>query len=269
MNMKRILQPGIGRLWAAFVLSVFCWPLLAATEPAKPAPSASTNASLPLAKDVLTNFVKQIGGEAAFSKINSQHLKGKCEMGAQGISGNLEVFAKRPDKLIIKISLPAVGDLLQGFDGKVGWSMNPITGPMVLDGKMLDQVREQARFDAVLHDASEFKSMETVGKAQFEGRDCLELKLVRKSGQEETEYYDVQTGLLVGSAEVQETPLGAISVTAVISEYKKFGDILFATKLTQKMGPLAQVMSFESMEFNQVDDAVFDLPDPIKTLIKK
>jgi hypothetical protein len=242
-------------------------PLLRAAEPT-PAPPANTNA-LPAAQEILNRFVKEIGGKAAFAKINSQHLTGKCEMGAQGISGKLEVFAKRPDKLVIKISLPGVGDLLQGFDGKVGWSMNPVTGPMVLDGKMLEQLREQARFDSVLHDPEEFKSMETIAKTKFEGKDCYKLKLVRKSGQEATEYYDVDTGLLSGSSEVQETPLGAISVTALSSDYKKFGDILFATRLTQKMGPLAQVMSFDTMEVDQVDDKAFELPDQVKTLVKR
>jgi zinc protease len=250
---------------------------IGAGEPSKPAAEAATTpaapatpaAPLPKPEDVIARFVQVIGGKQAFDKIQSQHIKGKFDMGGQGITGDLEVFAKRPDKLVIKINLPGIGDLWQGFDGTVGWSLNPATGPMVLEGKMLDQVREQARFDGVLHEASDFKSMETLGREPFEGKTCYKLKLVRKSGQEVTEYYDVQSGLLVGSSEVQETPLGAIAATGLTSDYKKFGDVLFATKLTQKMGPLAQVMTFTSMDFNKVDDSAFDLPDQIKGLAKK
>jgi hypothetical protein len=243
------------------------------TEPTAAAkstePTATASAPLPPAKEIIAKFVKQIGGKEAFDKITSQHSKGKFQMEGQGITGDLEVFAKRPDKLVIRITLPGIGEMAQGFDGKVGWSLDPITGPMVLDGKMLDQRREEARFDSALHDESEYRSMETVGRAQFEGKDCYQLKLTRKSGQEVTEYYDMQSGLLVGSAETQETPLGSIKATGILSDYKKFGDALFATKLTQKLGPLAQVMTFSSMDFNQVDDSVFALPDPIKTLNKK
>jgi hypothetical protein len=159
--------------------------------------------------------------------------------------------------------------MLQGFDGKVGWMVAPMTGPMVLDGKMLEQSREQARFDAVLHNSADFKSMQTTAKTNFDGRPCYELKLVRQSGQAVTEYYDTKTGLLAGSTELQETPLGNISVTALATDYKKFGDILFATRLTQKMGPMAQVMVFETMDFNEVADSVFDLPDSVKGLTKK
>jgi hypothetical protein len=265
-DMKTARQSARLPLWLVCLCAT--WAALAA-EPGKPGPESTAALPLPEAKDILARFAKEIGGEKAFAKIESQHLTGKCDMGAQGITGDLEVFAKRPDKLVIKITLPAVGDLLQGFDGKTGWSLNPITGPMVLEGKMLDQIREQARFDAVLHDPAEFKSMQTLGKTQFEGKDCYKVKLVRKSGQESIEYYDLETGLLSGSSEVQETPLGAISVTAVISDYKKFGEILFATRLTQKMGPLAQVMSFEKMDLNSVADSAFDLPQQIKALVKK
>jgi hypothetical protein len=278
--MRTVLNPAISRYGAALILASLACRLLAAPPPATPAPATPAPATpapaapaptepLPQAKDVLARFVKAIGGESGFAKIESQHLTGKCDMGAQGIVGDLDVFAKRPDKLVIKIKLPGVGELLQGFDGKVGWSMDPITGPMVLEGKTLEQIREQARFDSVLHNSAEFTSMETVAKTQFEGKDCYQLKLVRKSGQETTEYYAVDTGLLMGSSEVEQTPLGAISVTALVSDYRKFGDTLFATRLTQKMGPLAQVMSFEKMDFNCVDDSAFDLPAQIKALVKK
>jgi hypothetical protein len=269
MNLTCTLPRPASLLWLSFLLFSLTFPAESRAQLANPAPSSNTEAGLPSAQEVVAKFVKAIGGKAAFDKIKSQHIKGKFEMAGQGITGDLEVFAKQPDKLLIKITLPGVGELAQGFDGKVGWSVNPITGPMVLEGKMLDQSREQAQFDSVLHDASQFKSMETTGRTQFEGKECYQLKLVRKSGQEVTEFYDTQTGLLIGSSEVQETPLGSVNATGIVSDYRKFGEALFATKLTQKMGPLAQVMSFHSIEFNTVDESAFGLPDPIKTLLKK
>jgi zinc protease len=233
-------------------------------------PAASSAAvKIPSAQEVLARFVKEIGGQGAFDKIQSQHLTGKFEMGAQGMNGALEVFAKRPDKLLIKITLPGMGEMLQGYDGKVGWAANPITGPMLLEGKMLDQLKEQASFDAVLHDAARFRATQNAGEAEFDGKKCYKLKLVKESGEDSTEYYEIQSGLLVGSSEVQETPLGAVPVTAVISDYRKFGEIRFATRLTEKTGPLTQVMSFDTMEINNVEDAVFALPDSIKGLLKK
>lgn len=256
--------------WAWILALVLCLASATPCAAGEPAPAASRAAAkLPTAEEVIARFVKEIGGEAAFAKIKSQHLTGKFEMGAQGMNGALEVFAKRPDKLLIKITLPGLGDMLQGYDGKAGWVENPVTGPMLLEGKMLEQLKEQANFDTVLHNAALFKSTQNTGEADFDGKKCYKLKLVKQSGEESTEYYEIASGLLVGSSEVQETPLGAVPVTAVISEYRTFGEIRFATRLTEKMGPLTQVMSFQNMEINNVDDAVFALPESIKGLLKK
>jgi hypothetical protein len=256
---------------AALLLFGLIWPsarLEADTPAAVPAEPASA-LSLPAAEEVIARFIQEIGSRAALQKLQSQHLTGKFDMGAQGMNGALEVFAKRPNKLLIKINLRGIGEMLQGFDGKVGWAVNPVTGPMLLEGKMLEQVREQADFDAILHEPTRFKSMQNTGESDFEGKKCYRLKLVKQSGQESTEYYDVQTGLLSGSSEVQETPLGAVAVTAVIGDYRRFGDIRFATRLAEKMGPLTQVMTFETMEINNVNDAVFQLPVPIKALLEE
>jgi hypothetical protein len=242
--------------------------LSASGQPAAAPPASGVQEALPDAKAVIAGFVKKIGGANAFEKIDSQHIKGKLQMPGQGIAGNLEVFSKRPDKALMKVNVPGIGDLIQGYDGKTGWAVNAVMGPMLLEGKMLEEFREQVRFDADLHKESEFKSMETVEKTEFDGKPCHKLKLIRQSGQEVMEYFEVESGLLIGSSQVQETPLGPLPVTASLGEYKKFGDTLFATRLTQKTGPLQQVMTIETMEFNTVKDSVFELPETIKALVK-
>lgn len=240
----------------------------ALAQPASAPAQSGSEVALPDAKAVVARFIEKIGGAESFEKIESQHAKGKLLMPGQGISGALEVFAKRPDKALMKVNVPGIGELVQGYDGKTGWSVNAIMGPMLLEGKMLEDFRDQVRFDADLHRESEFKSMEMVGKTEFDGKPCYQLKLVRQTGREVTEFFEIETGLLIGTSQVQETPLGPVSVTASLGDYKKFGDALFATKLTQKLGPVQQVMTIETMEFNTVPDSVFELPEAIKALKK-
>ncbi|MBI4659116.1 MAG: hypothetical protein HY735_09765 [Verrucomicrobia bacterium] len=234
------------------------------------APGKSEAASkLPPAAEVIAKFITAIGGKEAFLKIDSQYAKGIFEMASQGIEGELEVFHKRPNKLHIKISIQGIGDVLTGFDGIVGWSLNPAMGPMLLDGKQLDQMRDQADFNSVLHDPAHYKSMENVEITQFEDKECYKLKLVKKSGDEVTEYYETKTGLLAGSVMNQESPVGPVTVTNVLGEYKKFNDVLFATKVTQRMGPIEQTMTLGAYEINKVQDSAFALPAEIKAMVKK
>src|SRR5688572_26892385 len=193
MNLRISFLPA----WAVSVLLLgLTAPGLAQTK--APAAKSDRAVAVPSPAQIIGRFVQEIGGEDAVRKIEAQRMKGKIDMAGQGISGDLEVVAKRPDKIVMKITMAGIGELFQGYDGKVGWSLNPITGPMVLEGKMLEQVKEQARFYAVLHEPSEFKSMQTVGPATFDGKEVYQLKLVRKSGQVITEFYDIQTGLLIG-----------------------------------------------------------------------
>ncbi|MBM3835823.1 MAG: hypothetical protein FJ403_21655 [Verrucomicrobia bacterium] len=250
-------------------------PLNACGEADKPASTSAqqnakpARAKLPPAKEVIAKFVQAIGGKEAYDKIESQHAKGNTELPSLGVKGDVEIFAKRPNKTFVKARIPGIGDLWDGFDGKVAWSVNPVTGPIVSEGNELEQKREQALFNSVLHDEKEYQSMETLEMTQFEGRECYKLKLVRPSGREITEFYDTKSGLLVGFITTQESPVGPMTVTATSGEYKKFGDILVATKITQKVGPVEQSITINSVEFNKVPDSAFELPEQIKALAPK
>lgn len=244
---------------AAFALSAI--PVRAADE--------AKAGALPPAKEVVAKYVKAIGGREAFLKHSSLRLKGKFEMAAQGLSGDFEMWTAKPAKMGVKIVLPGFGDVRSGFDGKVGWSVDPAQGPMLMEGKMLDQLRDQAHFYGILHDEKDYKSMEVVEKATFDGKPAYKLKLVRLSGQETTEYFDVNTGLQIGAESVQESPMGAIPTTTVLSAYQKFGDIQMPTKMIQKIGPIEQAVTINAVEYDKVPDSDFALPQEIKALVGK
>ena len=109
--------------------------------------------------------------------------------------------------------------------------------------------------------------METVEVTNFEGKYCYKLKLVRKNGHETIEFYDVKTALLNGSMSTQDSALGALPVTSIVSEYREFGNVKMPTRIQQKIGPAEQVMVITSVENNKVADAEFVLPAPIKALV--
>jgi hypothetical protein len=223
---------------------------------------------LPSAKEVIDRFIKESGGKEAIQKHKSYHSMGKLDMFGQGISGDMEIFMAAPDRFLVKTKIEGFGDMIQGFDGKIGWSMDPAQGPMLLKGEMLDQIKEQAEFYGILHDESKYKSMEVIGVEKFDSVDCYKIKLVRKSEQESYEVFEVNTGLMRGTTTIQATPMGKIPVTTTLTEYKEFDGVKMPTKISQKLSALQQVMKIRTMEPNYVPDSVFELPDPIKALVK-
>jgi hypothetical protein len=224
---------------------------------------------LPSAREVLDRSIKEMGGREAFLKLSSQVAKGRFEMPAQGLTGTIELSAAKPSKLLLSIELGALGKILSGYDGESAWIINPGMGPMLMEGKMREQMVAQADFFATLHDSALFSSMTTLGKTNFDGQDCFEVKLVRKNGDELREFYTVKTGLARGVIAKVESPLGTVQTTTFVTDYKKFGEILFATRVSQKMSGMEQVMTFQTVEFNQVPEARFELPKEVKTLVEQ
>jgi hypothetical protein len=242
--------------------------------PTAPKQAAAANektaeqADLPSARSIIDRHIKAIGGRAAILAHKSTHAAGTFSMPATGISGALDVYGAAPDKSLVKINLGGVGDLVEGFDGTHGWMLQPMTGPMLKEGKELSEKKFDADFYSDLKEPDKFASMKTLEKTTFEGRPCYKVSLVRKDGVEDIEYYDVETGLKAGASGTRESPMGAITATQMLSDYKKFGDLLVPTTMKQTAMGVEQVLKVTSVEYDNVPPSTFEPPAQIKALIK-
>ena len=239
----------------------------AAATAAKPA--AQPAAPLPAAEEILKRYRTAIGSEAAIKKHTSRVIAGSFEILAQNMKGNLTITAAAPDRLHLTISLPGVGDLERGYDGHIGWSLDPAVGPRLLEGKELDELQHSADFYDDLHDPKSYSSVTVVGQNVFEGAECYEVKLVRTTGFEYTEFFNLKTGLLAGMKMNATSQMGAIPVVQVVSEYKNFGGVLTPTVTRQQMMGLESEMTITSITFDPVDPKAFDLPPAIAALARQ
>jgi hypothetical protein len=226
------------------------------------------DAALPPAQSIIDRHIEAVGGRAALKAHNSANIKGSISIPANGMTGTIEVFAARPNKMLAKTTLAGIGDISEGFDGTVAWSMSPMTGPMLATGEELKQKAFDASFDGALGIASRYDAIKTVEKTTFEGRPVYKLALTRKGGGDDIEFYDVQTGLKAGGIMQRTNPMGTISVTSSVSEYKKFGNLLQPTVMKQSTSGVEIVTTFTSIEYDKVDPSVFELPPAIKALVK-
>lgn len=244
--------------------------LLAATPliAQAPAPAGSRAAALPAARKIIDRHITAIGGRSAILARTSSHATGTVAIPSAGMNGTLELFAAKPDKAILRISLSGVGAIEEGFDGRTGWSSSAVTGPTVLQGKELEQKRFDSDFYADLHADGRYDSMTTVEKTTFEGRPCYKIRLVKRGGGEDFEFYDVETGLKAGAVTTRETPMGAFTGTTIESDYKRFGPLLQPTTIKQTVMGLQQVITIAAIEYDSVNPTVFEPPPAIKALMK-
>ena len=238
----------------------------------KQAPAANEKtaeqADLPSARSIIDRHIKAVGGRAAILAHKSTHVVGTISMPANGITGPMDVYGAAPDKSLVKISLGGVGDLLEGFDGTHGWTLQPMMGPMLKQGKELAEKKFDSDYYSDLHEPERYASMMTVEKTTFEGRPCYKVSLVRKDGGEEIEFYDAETGLRAGTIQTRESPMGPITATQILSDYKNFGGLLLPATMKQSAMGIEQLLKITSVEYDNVPPSTFDLPPQIKALIK-
>jgi hypothetical protein len=236
--------------------------------PAAPAPAPGDSAALPPARSILDRHLAAIGGREAVLSHSSMYVQGTLSMPSAGLTGTLEIYGAAPAKSLLRITLGGVGQVVEGFNGTHGWSVSPMTGPMVLEGRQLDEKRFDADFHSELRGEERYASMTTLERTDFEGRPCYKLRLVRKTGGEDTEFYDVATGLKAGSITTRETQMGTVTGTTVATDYRKFGNLLQPATVRSQIGAVQQIITITSVEYDRVPASVFDLPAEIKVLVK-
>jgi hypothetical protein len=223
---------------------------------------------LPNARTIVDRFVTAMGGETAFAKVTSIHATGRMEIPQQGIGGTADLMTARPNKSLLVVEIAGVGRIESGYDGKVGWNIDPQSGPMLATGDELTQMAEENWFDAPLRPNDRIREMATVEKTDFDNRPAYKIKVVYPSGREEFEYFDVETGMDLGREGKQATHMGSVPSTEIFRDYKTFGEVKQATTIVVRVLGIEQVVHIDTCVYNAVAPGAFDPPPAIKALIK-
>lgn len=230
-------------------------------------PVAQADEALPTAREVLDRFVEVTGAAKLVERSDGIQTTGTFSVPAQGMEGKMVIHAKAPNLLLVRIEIPGFGEIFQGYDGNVGWTMDPASGPALAEEEALAQLKDQSNFFSSLYRDEDLQSLEFVGKEEFAGNDAYRVAVVNRNGSESTLFFSVESGLLVGIDSVQHTPMGEIAVRATIGEYQEFDGVMMPTRTEQTMMGMQQVMVIESLSFEAIADSVFALPEAVAGLV--
>jgi hypothetical protein len=230
-----------------------------------PAPVAAQQQDLPSADDLIAAYVERIGGASLWSA-GSSVMRGAFILSAMGLQGNLTMVTRAPNQQRMDIELPGLGSIQQGFDGEVGWSVNPLTGPEIARGAELEQIREQSSAAASLRDPSVVPGRETVASAEVGGEPCWRVRLTWASGTISHDCYSKDSGFLIGSEAVQQSAMGAIAAVTRYLEYREIEGRWMPTRILQSAGGQDTELRIDSIEFTEVTDAQIAPPPAIQAL---
>lgn len=228
-------------------------------------PAAEKSDDLPEPKEILEKSLDAMGGRNVFEAVESVRLAIVLEspMGNVSISSQ----SAKPDKVYIVQSVPGMAEMKMGLNGKVGWLHNPMAGYQILPEGEIDQLRRQANMHNIVGTfEDQFPTMETVGLVDRDEKKCYKVRLEDEQDNESFAYFDADSSLVVAFENTQQGPRGEMTTTMTFSDWEEQDKMkLYRTVVVDQLGTQMN-MKITEVEFNNVDESVFELPEEVKKM---
>ena len=227
-----------------------------ASASASPSPDESE-----MANQILDRFVEVAGGKGAIERVKSYTMKGHFEMSAWNIRGNMQVWAKDPQKSLTVIEFPGIPPLRKGDDGESHWVQTPI-GTYSIKGP---QEMSQVERDAEVYSASRIRNlyyrMRVDSRARLNGRDVYIVEGQPTKGPAEKLFFDVENGLLVRWDMARREPNKTVFVKVHLNDYRDIDGVKVPFKVRLAFESFDFSIIVDEMQHNvEIDDAMFRRP---------
>ncbi|MCY3963880.1 MAG: hypothetical protein OXG83_02480 [Acidobacteria bacterium] len=241
-----------------------------ADPPTPEAPPPPPPPELTEEQKIFARHAEAIGGEDAIRAHTSMTMKGTFEIPAMGMSGDATVYLQAPDKGIVHVSFPGLGENVQAYNGEIGWSEDAMQGARLLEGAELSLLKRQVRIYADLEYDDLYPQQTAVGETEWDGQAAHQVDLVDADGNESSRYFAVETGLFIGEESTITTEMGTMETSITVGDYKEFGGVLLATSTTTSIPSFGMefTQTVESVTFDDDDPSALEPSDAIKALLE-
>lgn len=224
---------------------------------AKPTPAAK----LPTVKEVLDKYVQAIGGREANEKIQTRVMKGNVEISPMGVKGTNEIYAVAPDKSYAKVSLAGFGEIIEAYDGKTAWTINPLQGNRDKSGNELLQTKLGSTFHRELNLDKLYSKMELKGTEKVGDKEAYVIVATPVGLEAQTFYFDKVTGLLLREDMTSITPEGVMPVKTFYDDFREVDGIKLPYKIRAVLPQFELNTTITEVKNNvKIDDALFSKP---------
>ena len=212
------------------------------------------------AQQVLDRMAQAMGLANA-AKIRTVQMTGTISYPAQGIQGRYEALYKAPNKTLIKLNIQGLGEVQQGYDGKVGWEKNPMTGLRELQGAELAQMRQSAQMGASNDLRKTLRNPKLAGQEKVGNRNAFVITAQTTAGVPIKVYIDAQRYLPLRMDMEAATPQGKLNIATFLEDYRRVDGIMYPFTTRQSTAGIEAVVKTERIRHNvPIDDAVFRKP---------
>lgn len=233
--------------------------------------AASVSAAQPTGKEVIERFVEVTGGNEAYAKLKTRVSTGTFAIPAQNLTGQITLMQKSPDQMRMDGQIAGM-TFSRGFDGRTAYEVNSAMGARLIEGDERDLVRQQAMMNPLVGLDEFVTSIENVGVEEIDGREAHKLELTMTGGQQFTEWFDVESGLLSRIHMTMDSLAGPLEIAIGFEDWREVDGIKLPFKMNQRIDPLAieQTFEFTKVESNvDIPAEKFALPEEVKVLLEE
>lgn len=209
------------------------------------------------AQTVMDAYIEALGGREAMSKVNSYVRSGTMSM--QGMGLDMKMQMKDNKKFKMEAFMGGSPLMTQVFDGEKG-SNTQMGMSQPMSAEEVEQMRHQADF---MYSANLDKYGVTPvlkGIKDVEGAPNYMVVLTQESGDQTTEYYNVETGLKTQTIQTEESAEGVMVSTTTILEYLEVDGLKFPKLMKQAVGPQVLELTLDKVELNvKIKDSEFEV----------
>jgi hypothetical protein len=230
--------------------------------------SAADN--LPLPSALIANHIEAVGGEESIRAHTMRTANGSLIINAYGINGELQMVAAAPNKLVTDIELGQFGTSRSGYNGTIGWSMDPMAGNRVLQGDALKGMIKSADFYSDnLHLGNDAVKMETVETVTFDDGEHFRVLLVNTNGDESYLYFSKETGLLSGTDTMTLGASGMLPTQIRLGNYVEYEGVKSARRISSTQSGVETIIEIDSVSYDAIPENAFELPAEIQALVSE
>lgn len=192
----------------------------------------STSVAAQDAKGLVAKNLEARGGEAALVAIKSIRFEGRTIFPGDFELTYKETRAQVGQEAAARLDLTVQGlDLVQAYDGRDAWKINPFQGRKDPEKMSSDEAREMADSALIegplLASRTDGSQVQYLGRDDFDGTLAYKLKVTQKDGDQFTYWLDPDTFLEI-KVEESRRIRGATHVTETeLGDYEKVAGIYF------------------------------------------
>lgn len=216
-----------------------------------------TPQGLPPAEQVFEKYIEAIGGEEKVHSIKNRRIVGTFLGEPFEFKANLRIWWESDGRFHQNVSEPA-GLRYNIFANKpYTWVQVQDREPRFLGGMQRIELLDTADFYGEANYKNRYTEYKTVGKGKVLDQEVYVVKAVAKSGRPHMLYFNIETGLLVGTrAPTMNKDGKAREMVVRLGDYKPFGGVLYPTRLEQQFVGSKETTRYQYNEIEvNVDDS--------------